>query len=241
MAKQTVEALVDGGKASASPPLGPALGPLGVNIGAVVAEINKKTASFNGMQVPVKVIVDDKTKEFTITIGTPPASSLIKKEAGLKKGSSNPLADKVADLKIEQIIKIAKMKEDNLLGKNLKNKIKEIMGTCQSMGVKVEGVDIVEALEQVNSGKFDKEIKEEKTELSSAELKEQEEEKQKLAGELEQRSAEFEKAAKETIAKMEGKDANKIRSKLAEEHIPQTIIDELVPAEKKEAAGDKKK
>ena len=66
MATQTIEQLVEGGKATAAPPLGPALGPLGVNIGQVVAEINKKTESFKGMQVPVKVIVDGDTKEFSI-------------------------------------------------------------------------------------------------------------------------------------------------------------------------------
>ncbi len=240
MGKQIVDALVPGGAATASPPLGPALGPLGVNIGQVVAEINKKTASFKGMQVPVKVIVDSDTKEFEITVGTPPASSLIKKEAGLEKGAANPLTDKVADLKIEQIIKIAKMKEDDLLGKELKNKIKEIMGTCQSMGVKVEGVDVPEALKQVDEGKFDKEIKEEKTELSTEELKEQEEEKKRLAEELEKKKAEFEKAAKEIMTEMEGKEPSQIRSKLAEAKIPQPIIDELVPPEKKEEGGEAK-
>ena len=85
MAKQTVESLIEGGKASAAPPLGPALGPTGVNIGQVVAEINKKTADMKGMQVPVKVTVDTDTKEFTIEIGTPPAAALIKKEAGISK------------------------------------------------------------------------------------------------------------------------------------------------------------
>ena len=80
MASQTVEALVEGGKASAAPPLGPALGPLGVNIGQVISAINQKTDSFKGMQVPIKVIVDTSTKKFEITVGTPPAAALIKKE-----------------------------------------------------------------------------------------------------------------------------------------------------------------
>jgi len=240
MAKQSIEALVEGGKATAAPPLGPALGPLGVNIGQVVAEINKKTEAFKGMQVPVKVIVDD-DKSFEITVGTPPASSLIKKEAGLKKGAANPLTDKVADLKIEQIIKIAKMKEDALLGKALKNKVKEIMGTCQSMGVKVEGVDVPEALAQVDQGKFDEEIKTEKTELSQTELKEMEEEKKKLQQEMEEKRADFEKQAKTILATMVGKENKQIRNALVEAHIPQPIIDELVPEEKKEeGAGGKK-
>jgi len=118
MATQTVDAMIPGGKATAAPPLGPALGPLGVNIGQVVIEINKKTAAFNGMQVPVKVLIDTDTKDFEISIGTPPASALILKEAGIEKGSGTPNTDKVADLLIPQIIKIAKMKEDAMLGKN---------------------------------------------------------------------------------------------------------------------------
>jgi len=89
MAKETIEQLVEGGKATAAPPLGPALGPIGVNIGEVVKVINEKTASFKGMQVPVKIIVDTDTKEFEITVGTPPASSLIKKEANIDKGQGN--------------------------------------------------------------------------------------------------------------------------------------------------------
>src|SRR3989344_9333381 len=107
MATQSIDSLVPGGKATAAPPLGPALGPLGVNIGLVVAEINKKTAEFKGMRVPVKITVEKTTKEFTISVGTPPTAELIKKEAHIEKGAGNPLTDKVADLKIEQVIKVA--------------------------------------------------------------------------------------------------------------------------------------
>ena len=152
MAKQVVETMIEGGKATAAPPLGPALGPTGLNIGQVVMEINKKTADLKGMQVPVKVIVDTETKTFTIEIGTPPASALIKKEAGIEKGAGNPLTDKVADLKIEQVIKIAKTKQDSLLGATLKAKIREIVGTCQSMGILVEGMTIPEALKAIADG-----------------------------------------------------------------------------------------
>ena len=231
MAKKTIDALVEAGKATAGPPLGPALGPIGVNIGQVVAEINKKTAEFKGMQVPVKVIIDPDTKEFEIEIGTPPASALIKKETGIEKGSGNPKEDKVADILIEQIIKIAKMKESSLLGKSLKDKIKEIIGTCNSMGVLVEGVPAVEAIKLVDEGKFDEEIRTEKTELTAEEKKKLEEEKKKLAEDIEKRRAEFEKLAKEIIASMEGKERGEIRGKLKEAKIPAKIIDELLPAE----------
>jgi len=231
MAKEKVEALVEGGKATAAPPLGPALGPMGVNIGKVVADINKKTESFKGMQVPVTITIDSSTKEYEITVGTPPASALIKKEAGIEKGSGNPLQDKVADIKIEQLIKIAKMKEDNLLGKSLKEKVKEIIGTCNSMGVMVEGVSAVNAIKLVNEGKFDEEIKAEKTEITSEELKEMEAEKKKLAEDIQKRRDEFVKRAKEIIAANEGKERGFIKSKLVEVKIPQAIIDELLPAE----------
>lgn len=243
MPKQSIDALVEGGKATAAPPLGPALGPLGVNIGQVIAKINEKTASFKGMQVPVKVSVDTETKQFDVTVGTPPASALIKKEAGIEKGASNPKTDKVADLRIEQIIKVAKMKEDSLLGKGLKEKVREIVGTCQSMGILVEGVDAQAALEQIAAGKFDEKIKSGKTELSAAELKVLEEERKKLAEELQKRRVEFEARAKAIIAEMKEKPRNQIKAKLVEAKIPSTLIEELLPAEaaaeKPAAGGDK--
>ena len=236
MARETVESLVEGGKATAAPPLGPALGPKGVNIGQVVAEINKKTEAFKGMQVPVKVIIDTDTKEFEIEVGTPPASALIKKEAGVEKGSGNPKEEKVADILIEQIIKIAKMKEGSLLGTNLKERVKEIIGTCNSMGILVEGVPAVEAIKLVNQGKFDEEIRTEKTELTAEEKKKLEEEKKKLAEEIEKRRADYEKLAKEIIDSMAGKERGEIRGKLKEAKIPSAIIDELLPAEEAAAA-----
>ena len=237
MATETIECLVSGGKATAAPPLGPALGPLGVNIGQVIVEINKKTNSFGGMQVPIKVIVNKDTKEFEITVGTPPASQLILKEAGLTKGSGNPLQDKVADIRIEQVIKIAKMKETALLGKTLKEKVKEIIGTCNSMGIMVHGADAKTAIKQVNEGKFEKEIREEKTELSATELKELEEEKKKLTAEIEQRRAEYTKVAKEIIAGMEGQPRGTIKAKLVEAKVPSQIIDELLPVESAEGGA----
>ena len=89
---EVVEVLVAGGKATAGPPLGPALGPLGINVKAVVDEINKKTATFNGMQVPVKIVVDAK-KNFTITVGIPPVTALIKKEAGIEEVPQSPTSN----------------------------------------------------------------------------------------------------------------------------------------------------
>lgn len=152
---ETIEALVEGGKASAGPPLGPALGPLGVNIMEVINTINDKTKEFDGMKVPVKVIVDPKTKTFEIEVGTPPAASLILNELGAEKGSGAPSTHKIGNLSIDQVIKIAKMKYDNLLGGDLKQKAKEIIGTCVSLGVKVEGKNPKEIIQEINEGKYD--------------------------------------------------------------------------------------
>ena len=232
MGKQSVEVLIEAGKATAAPPLGPALGPTGVNIGQVVAEINKKTASMKGMQVPVKVIVDDVEKTFTITIGTPPAAALIKKEADVKKGASNPLTDKVADLKIEQIIKIAKMKEDALLGNDMKAMCKEIVGTCQSMGVMVEGLFATEALKAIDEGKYDDKISSGKTELTEEEMKILEEEKKKLQQEIEKRRTEFEIKGKDILSKFT-KDNKKARKAMTDAGIPMLIVNELAPEEEK--------
>jgi len=237
MPEQIVDALIEGGKATAAPPLGPALGPLGVNIGQIVADINKKTASFKGMQVPVKVIVNSETKEFKITVGTPPASALIKQEAKVQKASSNPGKEFVADLKIEQIIKIAKMKEDALTGKDLKAKVKEVIGTCNSMGIKVEEVPAVEAIKLVNDGKFDKKIKDEKTELTADELKHQEEERKAMKAELEEKHAKEDTAAKAIMAEMEGKDKKDIRSRMKVDGISDETIHRLVPADEVPAKG----
>jgi large subunit ribosomal protein L11 len=236
MPDQSVETLVEGGKATAAPPLGPALGPLGVNIGLVVSEINKKTEAFKGMQVPVKITVKE-NKEFTVSVGTPPASQLILKEAKIEKASANPAMDQVADLKIEQIIKISKMKESALLGKGPKERVKEIVGTCQAMGILVEGVKAPEAIKLINAGKFDSEIASGKTELSAEELKELEAEKAKLAKEIEVRRAEFTAKAKSILEAMKGKPTAEVRSKMAEAGIPSMISEELIAAEKAAAAA----
>jgi large subunit ribosomal protein L11 len=150
-----IEALVDGGKATAGPPLGPALGPMGVNIMQVINTINEKTKEFKGMKVPVKVIVDTKSKEFQIEVGTPPAASLILNELGAEKGSGSPSTHKIGNLSIDQAIKVAKMKYDNLLGKEIKQKTKEIIGTCITLGVNVEGKNPKQIQKAIDEGEYD--------------------------------------------------------------------------------------
>ena len=147
-----VEALVPGGKASAGPPLGPALGPLGVNVAQVVAKINEQTRDLNGMQVPVKVIVKSRT-EFEIEVGTPPTSALIIKEMGVEKGTGDKTI--VGNISMEQVIKIANIKRKGLLSKTLKNAASEVIGTAGSVGATIDGMQSKEAQLAVASGKYD--------------------------------------------------------------------------------------
>jgi large subunit ribosomal protein L11 len=153
--KKVVEALVAGGQATAGPPLGPALGPLGVNVLAIVNRINEVTKDYAGMKVPVKVTVDTETKQFEVTVGTPTASALIVSELKIEKGSGSPKAQKVGNLTIDQVVKIARMKTPELLSPNLKMAVKEIIGTCVSMGVTVESKDPKDVQKEVNEGKHD--------------------------------------------------------------------------------------
>jgi large subunit ribosomal protein L11 len=155
MATETVEILIDGGKATPGPPLGPAIGPLGINMMQVVEQINQKTADFDGMKVPVKIIVDIGTKEFEVKVGTPPTTALIMDELKIEKGSQDPGQDKVADLNVEQALKIAKMKFDALLSNDYKNAAKEVIGTCVSMGITVEGKDPREVQRDIDQGIYD--------------------------------------------------------------------------------------
>lgn len=151
---ETIEALVDGGSASGGPPLGPALGPMGINIKEVIDLINEKTKAFEGMKVPVKVFVDTTKKTFEVEVGTPPTSSLIKKELNIEKGSSSSRMEKVGNLTIDQVKKIVRMKGDSILGRTMEHSVKEVMGTCISMGITVEGKNPREIQRLIDEGKF---------------------------------------------------------------------------------------
>lgn len=151
---EKLEVLVDGGKASPGPPLGPALGPMGVNVIQVVNAINEKTKAFMGMKVPVTLLVDPKTKSFEIKVGTPPVSALILKEIGAEKGSGSPKATKIGNLTVEQVVKIGEMKKDSMLAKDKKSRFKEVVGTCVSMGVTVDGKDPKVVLQEIEKGGY---------------------------------------------------------------------------------------
>ncbi|HJS65543.1 MAG TPA: 50S ribosomal protein L11 [Nitrososphaeraceae archaeon] len=153
--KKSVSALVTGGEASAGPPLGPALGPLGINVLQVVNTINEKTKDFLGMKIPVKVEIDSETKKFTVEVGIPPTTALIAKEAGITKGSGTSGKDYVGNISMSDIVKIARMKIDVSYALDLKNCSKEIIGSCVSSGVKVEDKPAKDLYTDINSGIYD--------------------------------------------------------------------------------------
>ena len=152
--KVTVQALVEGGKASAGPPLGPALGPTGVNLYQVVQKINELTENFKKLKVPVTVIVNPDDKTFEVEVGLPPTSALILSELGVEKGSSEPDKTKIGDLSMESVVKIAKMKSENLLANSLEGSVRTVLGTCVSLGVTVEGKDPREVQREVLEGVY---------------------------------------------------------------------------------------
>lgn len=154
--KKVVELIVSGGQANAGPPLGPALGPLGVNIVAIVNKINEITKEYAGMKVPVKISVDTEDKSFEVTVGTPTTSALIIAELKIEKGSGTPNSVKVGDLSMEQILKIAKIKAPQLLALDLKKAAKEVLGSCVSIGVTVEGKDPRDVQKEIDAGSYDK-------------------------------------------------------------------------------------
>lgn len=156
---QTISSLVTGGKASAGPPLGPALGPMGVNIMEVIKAINEKTKDFEGMKVPVTVTVFPDTKKWEVEVGIPSAAALVLKEAGIQKGSGTSGTDWVGDIGIESIVKVAKTKLELSYASSLKSVAKEIIGTCLCLGIKIEGKSPKEITAEISQGKWDEKLK----------------------------------------------------------------------------------
>lgn len=152
---KSISALVTGGEASAGPPLGPALGPMGINVLQVVNTINDKTKDFSGMKVPVKVEVNPDTKKFTVEVGVPPTAALISKEAGVAKGSGAAGTVVAGNIGIENAIKIAKMKIDSSYAKDIKGALKEVIGTCLSLGMQVENKPPKDVYNDIKAGKYD--------------------------------------------------------------------------------------
>ncbi len=159
-----IKILAEGGNMSPGPALSQKLGPAGINMGQVISKVNEATKDFKGLKVPVELDVDTATKQFEIKVFSPPVSELLKKELGIEKGSGEQEKIKVANASIEQIISVAKTKFPNMLCNDLKAAVKSVVGTCVSLGILIENKPATEIEQEIEQGKYDKEIQEERTE-----------------------------------------------------------------------------
>ena len=217
-----INLLVEGGNMKPGPALSQKLGPTGINIGQIIQEVNKATEIFKGLKVPIEVTLDLGTKEISIEVFSPPVSELVKKELGIEKGSGKQEELKVANASIEQIISVAKTKLPSVISKDLKASVKEVIGSCVSLGILIEKKPAKDFMEDVSGGKYDKKISEEKTETSpekrkelddyfSEIIKEQEEKIKQAEREAEEKKAEEEKTEAEAGEKKEEKEEEKAK------------------------------
>lgn len=170
-----IKIIAEGGNMQPGPVIAQQLGPLGINMGKVITDVNSATSGFKGMKVPVELDVDTKNKEFSIEVFSPPVAELIKKELGIEKGSGEAKKIKAGNIAFENLVKIAKTKQDDLLARDLKAGVRMIVGSCVSLGVLIDNKEAVEIEREIDEGKYDREIKEEVTQVSEEKKKELEE------------------------------------------------------------------
>lgn len=148
---ESVNVLVDGGKATGGPPLGPALGRFGLNIGQVVKVVNERTKVYAGMKVPVTIEVEP-DRSFRVRVGTPPVSALLKKELGMEKLKEG------GDIPFDKVVQVAKMKMPSMMAGDLKRAVKEVLGTCVSMRLTVDGIPAKKVQVAIDQGEYDPRI-----------------------------------------------------------------------------------
>ena len=216
-----IKLLVDAGAMKPGPALSQKLGPLGINLGKVISQVNEATSSFKGMKVPVILDIDTKTKDFNVKVLTPPVAELLKRDLDLKKGSHQPNKIKIANISIEQIIKIAKIKEKDMFVDSLKPAVKTVIGSCVSLGILVESKEPKEILQEIDQGVYDEpinkgseEASKEKLDKLSADFKEVEKAQEELVKELERKAEE--KAAPAAPATPVAEEAEKLEEKEGE-------------------------
>lgn len=190
------------------------LGPMGINMGKVISDVNQATQDFKGITVPVHLDVNPKDKSFTIKVLSPPTSELIKKELGIEKASGERMKTTAGNIAIEQVISVAKTKNENMLAKDMLAAVNSVIGTCMALGVLVENKSGKEAQMNIKQGKWKEEIEQQKTELSPEKKKElddylasvQTEQQKLIAAEEAEKQAEEEKATAEATTKTEETD-----------------------------------
>lgn len=167
-----IKLIVEGGSMKPGPAVAQALGPLGINMGKVMSDVNTATSGFKGMNVPVEIDVDAKTKTFTITVSSPSVAEMLKKELGLEKGSGSAKEVKVGNIAFERVLATAKGKQEALLAKDLKAAIKLVIGTCVSLGILVDNKEAKDIEKDIEAGAYDTHITKETTEVSEHKKKE---------------------------------------------------------------------
>ena len=202
----TIKLLIDGGAMKPGPAIAQQLGPMGINIGKVISDVNSATMAFKGMQVPVNLDVDAKKKTFTVQVLSPSVSALLKKEMGIELGSGERKKVQVGNLAIEQLISVTKQKQSGMLANDFLSALKSVIGSAMAMGVLIESKDPKAVLQEIADGKYNKEIKAQRTEVSAAKAKELQaffadvQGKQKEAKKKEEEAKAAEEAAKAAAA-----------------------------------------
>lgn len=197
-----IKLLVDAGNMKPNPTISQKLGPLGINMGKLIGEVNKATSKYAGLKVPVEVDIDISTKDFKIKVLTPPTTELLKKELGITKASMMPKSIYVGNISIEQVINIARIKMPDMKVDNFKSAVKTVLGSCVSSGILVESRNAKEIIEEVDKGIYDDIIKKGEKE----ELKPEKDKILKLKQDFEKISLSQEKLVKELLkAKEEAK------------------------------------
>lgn len=238
-----VKLIVDGGSMKPGPSVSQQLGPMGVNLGKVISDVNEATKGFAGIKVPVELDVNPKTKSYKIQVFSPPVSELIKKELKLEKGSGTPNKIKVGNIPIEILISIAKTKMPDLLAKDLKSALKLIVGSCVSAGILIDSKEAKEIEIEISAGNYDSEISQEKTSPSPEKVKELESFFKKLQSEQEARKKAEEEAEKAAEAAKEAKAAAAGKAPAEGKAVAETgaAKSEEAPSKEAKAPEEKKK
>jgi large subunit ribosomal protein L11 len=157
--KKTLKFIVEGGRATPGPPIGPSLSPYKVNVVEVVNKINELTKEYEGLPIPVEIEIDVDTRKFEVRVGIPTTTALLMKAAGAKEPTGDPVHKKIGNVSFEDIVKIAIMKKSQLTSKTLKGAVKTILGTARSIGITVDGKDPKEVTRLVDQGFYDDVLK----------------------------------------------------------------------------------
>jgi len=222
-----IKLLVDAGDMKPGPAVGQKLGPLGINLGKVVQDVNEATKKFKGVKVPVELEIN-KDKTFTVNVLSPPTTELLKKELGIEKASGMHKKIKSGNASIEQIISVAKTKHPNMLARDFKSAVKTVVGSCISGEILIENKDPREIISEIDEGKYDKEISEVRTETDP-------EKKKQLADFFSEIKEKQEALVKKETEEKEAEDAKKAEK--AQESGAATAT--AAPTEKKEPAEKK--